>query len=238
MVEELNTNNRINSSSPNHKSSQAATPKMLVHQQQQHHRLPHRTAAGNSLSKTANRSDQSNKAMLTEGAVPGEVSTRTATFARSTISSKQHFYRASDGTAIARTVADGSSKANAGVSGEPSDSQYAVASIAVPESTSSSGHVTRAGASSGNENILSTAAAESNNLQHNPDNGGLTTEAERSSSWTERAVSTVEETPHAATTKIHKKRSLLQMLPFFDTISDLDAHSAPTRRNTKRSERG
>ncbi|XP_049293599.1 protein kinase C-binding protein NELL1-like isoform X3 [Anopheles funestus] len=240
MVEELNTNNRLNSSSPNHKPSQTTTPKMLVHQQQQHHHLPHRTAAINSLSKTTNRPDRSNTPMPTEAAMAGEASTKTATFARSTISSKQHFNQASDETAILRTFAIGSSKVNAGVSGEPADSQHAVLSITVPESTSRSVHSTKADEPSGNENILPAASAKTNHLQHNPDKEGLTTEAEDgSSSRKQRATISVQSTPTASTTKSHKKRSLLQMLPFFDSISDLDDNSvAPTRRYAKRSERG
>ncbi|XP_053658547.1 protein kinase C-binding protein NELL1-like [Anopheles marshallii] len=242
MVEELNANNRLNPSSSNYKSSQAATPKMLVHSQQQHHHLPHRTAAINSLSKAASRPGRSNKAMPTEAAKAGDAtSTSTATtFERSTISSKQHFNHASDETSIARTFAIGWSKINADFSAEPVESQYAAGSITVPAATSGSGHSTKADVPSGDENILLTAPAKTNHIQHNPDNGGLTIEAEDgSSSRRQQAANTVATTPQTPATNTHKKRSLLQMFPIFDSISDLDGDLvAPTRRNTKHRERG
>ncbi|XP_050079509.1 protein kinase C-binding protein NELL1-like [Anopheles maculipalpis] len=237
MVEELNANSRLNSSSPYHnKPSQATTPKMLEHQlqqqqQQHHHSLPHRTAAISSLSKAASRVDRSSRqAMPTEpdrvgGESGGETaaSTRKAISASSTISSKQPFNQASDEAApIERTFAVASPEVNgAGI-------------IAVPESIGSS-VVAPQQPTANNENMLPTVPASSGTIQpSDPAPQELTTDAEQRSAGT-----TVQPTA-PATTKTHRKRSLLQIPPFIDAVSDTDVDhlpGAPGRLRTNASKR-
>ncbi|XP_035919925.1 protein kinase C-binding protein NELL1-like isoform X4 [Anopheles stephensi] len=241
MVEELNANSRLNASSPYHNQpSQATTPKMLEHQLL-HRSLPHRTATTNSLSKAATRVDRTSR-----NAMPPTEAAAAETGASSTISSKQPFNQAPDEAAIERTFAAVSTKVNAGViAAEPVGSRLDVAPAQ----------------SSRDENLQPTVSAITDTIQPlDPDERGqLAADAQHdpSSAMEQRAASsdgttTVQPTAPqqslaaaATTTKTHRKRSLLQTLPFIDSVSDTDVdpvapsrHTNAANKRSKRSERG
>uniref|UniRef100_A0A182SEI8 Uncharacterized protein n=1 Tax=Anopheles maculatus TaxID=74869 RepID=A0A182SEI8_9DIPT len=128
------------------------------------------------------------------------------------------------------------------------DDNCATANRRAPEPIGSSG-----APQSGNEQMLPTSPARTGTTVQpsDPDNGERTADTEHdgsSSAAKQRAAASMAVQPTtpqspATTTKTHRKRSLLQILPFIDSISDMDVDSvAPSLRSnaskrTKRSER-